>query len=450
MRHRDSFGQARLETCWPRPGLGRSDVATGECVGRFVASGGVWRFESVLPGVAASGGGDLLKNLAQVFRVVCSIFPKAGMAGYLAYETGYELLELPLPSFADDDIRAPSCQFLFFDELTLQTTRSCRAPAQADAPRSYTRDDLERIVCDSRVRARIDRALYEKSLRRIKEHIRAGDIYQANLTQAFDVQTSRDGAAICESLKRMNPAPFAAYLRFDPVRIGNEAFPEIEILSCSPERFWRKRGRQIETRPIKGTIGRGRSRREDKDRLRQLLTSAKDQAELLMITDLLRNDLGRCAEIGTVKTRCLRRARACASVWHLESVITAHVAEDVGWQDVMRCLFPGGSITGAPKRRAVEILGGLETAPRGVYCGALGWVNADGDCDFALPIRTAVKSGTLTRVMGGGGIVADSEAVSEYEESLVKIAPILECLCRDSDTSTRGHILHAEATANSN
>jgi len=354
---------------------------------------------------------------------------------------------LPPPLFPSDSLPVTSCQFLFFDHISLSTSHAVPGQPLLERSRSYSNEHLGRIVGEPRVVACTERSRYLDSVRTIQDHIRAGDIYQANLTQAFDIQTRQGGMDIYEALKEINPAPFSAYLRFDPVTIGDESFPEIEILSCSPERFWRKRGRQVETRPIKGTIGRGRTPREDIERLRQLLTSEKDRAELLMITDLLRNDLGRCATIGTVKTECLRRARAYASVWHLESLISAEVPDDIGWQDVMRCLFPGGSITGAPKRRAVEILSGLETVPRGVYCGAIGWVNGAGDCDFALPIRTAVKSGSLVRVMGGGGIVADSDPVSEYEESLVKIAPILECLCSYSDTNDEGPILHAQATA---
>jgi para-aminobenzoate synthetase component 1 len=333
-------------------------VVSGSCLGRFVASADTWAFESTLPGIPASGDGDILDNLAQIFRLVCSMCPNAGMIGYLAYETGYDLLELPVPSFPENDVRMPASQFLFFDELSLRGTRAGESPRRFDQPRSYTRDDLERIVNDPRVHAHTDRTRYEDAVHRIKAHIRAGDIYQANLTQAFDVQIGRDGAEIYKVLRRMNPASFSTYLRFTPIRIGGESFPQLEILSCSPERFWRKQGQRLETRPIKGTIGRGSSRHEDKDRMRKLLTSAKDHAELLMITDLLRNDLGRCAEIGSVQTPILRRLRACASVWHLESVVTAQVRTDVGWQDVMRSLFPGGSITGAPKRRAVEILSG--------------------------------------------------------------------------------------------
>jgi para-aminobenzoate synthetase component 1 len=199
----------------------------------------------------------------------------------------------------------------------------------------------------------------------------------------------------------------------------------MDVISCSPERFWKKRGAWIETRPIKGTIARGDTVPADRNNLRQLLRSEKDRAELLMITDLERNDLGRVADVGSVHVRALRRPRSYESVWHLESTITARVAAHIGWHDVMRAMFPGGSITGAPKRRAVEILREIETVPRGVYCGAIGWVDAVGDADFSIAIRTAIKVGDTLSVFGGGGIVADSDPGTEYEESLVKIAPML-------------------------
>ena len=437
-----AFGHARLESCWPTARLGRADVVPGECMGRFAATGESWKFEGTNPGDSVSGNGDPLENLAQAFRSICAIAPNAGMIGYLAYEFGYDLLDLPVPFQTVPGIRVPECQFLFFDNLDFPAARSFDSDALRK-PRSYARDELMSLIGNPRVRAFTSWRQYEESVRKIKAHIRAGDIYQANLTQAFDVQTQREGPEIYEALKQINPAPFSAYLRFEPVRIGSTSFPAIEILSSSPERFWRKDRRHIETRPIKGTIGRGGSRLEDKERLRKLLTSAKDHAELLMITDLLRNDVGRCADIGSVHAPILRRARACASVWHLESVVTGRVADQTGWEDVMRSLFPGGSVTGAPKRRAAEILSRLENVPRGVYCGAIGWVDAAGDCDFALPIRTTVKSGALVRIHGGGGIVADSDAESEYEESLVKIAPILECLCGADETENRGRTYHA-------
>ena len=443
MRSTGTFGQVLLESRWPRAELGGADIVTGECLGRFAGHGDSWRFEPAAPGKEASGTGDILDNVARLLREIGSTHPKAGMVGYFTYEFGYRLLGLPEPTHQGTGFQVPTVQFLVFDSLSSRAARigNTDYPGQS---RSYTRTDLERIAEQSGVYPNTNRAEYEEGVKRIKTHIREGDIYQANLTQAFDIRTDRDGFEIYQALRQINPAPFSAYLRFDPVRLAGLTFPQLEILSCSPERFWRKQGRRIETRPIKGTIGRGHSPVEDRLRIRSLLSSAKDRAELLMITDLLRNDIGRCAEVGSVRTRCLRRARACASVWHLESVVTGLVPSSAGWQDVMRNLLPGGSITGAPKRRAVEILSGLERVPRGVYCGAVGWVDTAGDCDFALPIRTAVKSGNLTRVFGGGGIVADSDAASEYEESLLKIAPIIECLCGNASAGMEEVKLYAQ------
>lgn len=155
-----------------------------------------------------------------------------------------------------------------------------------------------------------------------------------------------------------------------------------------------------------------------------------------MITDLVRNDLGQVADIGSVKTESLLRVRPTPSVWHLESTVTARLAPHMSWVDVMRALSPAGSISGTPKRRAVEILASLEPVKRGPYCGAIGWIDANGDADFAVGIRTLMQSGRKIRIHGGGGIVADSDPESEYYESLVKIAPLIELLSSKSETDT--------------
>jgi para-aminobenzoate synthetase component 1 len=209
------------------------------------------------------------------------------------------------------------------------------------------------------------------------------------------------------------------------------------VIAASPERFWQKRGRFVETRPIKGTAPRSTDPDKDRANLRALLKSAKNRAELLMITDLERNDLGKIAETGTVQTTALRRPRATRSVWHLESTVSALTSRSTDWTAIMRATFPGGSITGTPKRRAVEILRDLEPCLRGVYCGAIGWVDSRGDAEFALGIRTAVQIGAQVRICGGGGIVADSDPTAEYYESLVKIAPILDALSHDDTTQIR-------------
>jgi para-aminobenzoate synthetase component 1 len=328
----------------------------------------------------------------------------------------------------------PQTQFMVFDAVRAEKPK-LRSRLMDPIRSAYSHDHLLALADSPRVRAMTDQGQYLDAVRQIKKHIRDGDIYQANCTQAFDIVTEREGFEIYEDLAASNPAPFAAYLRFPPLHwdLGSGItleFPALEIISNSPERFWKKTGPLVETRPIKGTIARGESPRADQENCRQLLQSPKDRAELLMITDLERNDLGKLAKIGSVKVQALRRARACPSIWHLESVVTALVDPEVKWYQLMQSMFPGGSITGAPKRRAMEILRSLETVPRGVYCGAIGWVTANGDADFSIAIRTAVKMGKNVRVHGGGGIVADSDPWAEYHESLIKIAPLLECLCR--------------------
>jgi anthranilate/para-aminobenzoate synthase component I len=441
------LGKAILESHWPRVGLGTQNIAAGKCLGRYAASRSGWVFERSTGGIVNRGRGDALRSLAQFHQDLLLEYPQAGLVGYVAYEFGYNLIDLPGFESPDRDFPIPLVQFLAFDRLGFNSIDSEAVRSHPVPPKHYSDSELQRLVEHPAVSVRTSRDRYLRSVGRIKDHIADGDIYQANLTQAFDVRSDRDGLELYRDLAHSNPASFSSYLRFAPVTLpgadGSCAeFPEIEIISCTPERFWRKRGLSVETRPIKGTIARSDDQDEDRQRLRTLLTSEKDRAELLMITDLLRNDFGRCADIGTVKTQALRRIRACASVWHMESIVTGTITPEIGWDTVMRSLFPGGSVTGAPKRRAVEILREIEPVPRGVYCGAIGWISADGDADFALAIRTLVKSGDRARVFGGGGIVADSDPVSEYHELLIKIAPILECLCRDKpipDTKERTH-----------
>ncbi|MBI5867827.1 MAG: anthranilate synthase component I family protein [candidate division Zixibacteria bacterium] len=401
---------------------------------RFAAAGNRWVCERRDGAICEIETGEPLEGLERILGNVSRHHPEAGAIGYISYEAGYRWVGLSLPEFRAGAFPIPEMQFLVFDCIR-SDTRS-RNPEFATAGKAvYAEHDLLAMARADKVQPIVDRMAYVDAITRIKEYISAGDIYQANYTQAFDVQTDRDGLEIYEDLAASNPAPFAAYLRFPPLHwISADGagwdFPACEIISNSPERFWKKSGSVVETRPIKGTIARGRTGTLDRENLRILMSSDKDRAELLMITDLERNDLGRVAQTGSVKVEALRRARACPSIWHLESIVTAQVGPEVKWPEIMRAMFPGGSITGAPKRRAIEILRGLEPVPRGVYCGAIGWIGAKGDADFSIAIRTALKVGRHVRVHGGGGIVADSDPLAEYHESLIKIAPLLECLCR--------------------
>lgn len=430
-------GTAYIRNLWPRPGLLHLSKLGDQCLGRFAATASHWTFEDSRGRLRVNGHGEPLDSLRRWHEEIKRHHPNAVIVGYIAYEMGYHWLDLATHPCNDEiPLEYPPMQFLFFERF--ETQRPSNRTPPKHTLRTYSHTQLESLVGHKRVQTITSRSQYERHVRRIKDEIAAGNIYQANYTQAFDITTSLSDEAVGQAFAAANPCPYAIELEFPSVVIRDaegqpKQSPSLSIWSTSPERFWRKSGRMIETRPIKGTIARGADKHSDRQNLRRLLHSDKEQAELLMITDLQRNDLGRIAVAGTVKTVALRRPRATPSVWHLESTITALLEEGADWTDVMRATFPGGSITGAPKRRAVEILRGLEPIPRGVYCGAVGWVDAHGDADFAIAIRTAVRTGATIRIFGGGGIVTDSDPVSEYHESLVKIAPMLDALLDDAN-----------------
>ena len=246
------------------------------------------------------------------------------------------------------------------------------------------------------------------------------DIFQANLSQRFqaDLPPGLDAWGLYRRLRARNPAPFAAYLDTGAVQIA----------SASPERFLELRGRQVETRPIKGTRPRGATPAEDLALGQELLASAKDRAENVMIVDLLRNDLSRVCRDHTVLTPEICVLESFATVHHLVSTVTGELRPGLDAVDLLRATFPGGSITGAPKIRAMEIIAELEPTARGPYCGAIGWMGADGWMDTSITIRTfAIKDGRVA-FQAGGGIVADSDPAAEYEETLAKARALLESL----------------------
>jgi para-aminobenzoate synthetase component I len=253
------------------------------------------------------------------------------------------------------------------------------------------------------------------SVRCIKDYIAAGDIYQVNLSQAF--RTSVSGGSLFglyETLREASPAPMAAYLTLD----GRE------ILSSSPESFLKISGSGIETRPIKGTRPRFTDPDEDRRSAYELQTSAKEIAELVMITDLLRNDLGQVCEFGSVAVTEMLQLESLAQVHHLVSTVTGNLQPGIDAPQALAACFPGGSITGAPKKRAMEIIRELEKTPRGVYCGAIGWLGFNGESSFSIAIRTLVREGEVLIYQVGAGIVADSDPDAEYEETLHKAAGI--------------------------
>jgi para-aminobenzoate synthetase component I len=259
-----------------------------------------------------------------------------------------------------------------------------------------------------------DRATFTRGVQRAKEWIAAGDIYQVNLSQNFTAQVRGELFGLYETLRDASPAPMAAYLALD----GHE------ILSSSPETFLKISGRGIETRPIKGTRPRFIDPDEDRRSAYELQTSAKEISELVMITDLLRNDLGQVCEFGSVEVTEMLQLETLAQVHHLVSTVTGTLRPEIDAISALAACFPGGSITGAPKKRAMEIIRKIEPTPRGIYCGAIGWLGHHGESSFSIAIRTLVSSGGQLSYHVGAGIVADSDPEKEYEETLHKAAGI--------------------------
>ncbi len=263
------------------------------------------------------------------------------------------------------------------------------------------------------------RAQYVDAVRQALEHIAAGDIYQVNLSQRFLVRGAPSSATLFRRLRDRAPAPFGAFLALE----GGAG-----IASSSPERFFRIRGRRIETWPIKGTRPRGRTAEEDAALAAELRASGKDRAENLMIVDLERNDLGRVCEIGSVCVPALWGLESYSNVHHLVSRVEGTLRPDAKPADILRAVFPGGSITGAPKIRSIQVIDELEPVRRGVYTGAIGYWDVRGGCDWNIAIRTVVVEGGVASFHVGGGIVADSDPDAEYEETLAKASGMMHAL----------------------
>lgn len=261
---------------------------------------------------------------------------------------------------------------------------------------------------------------YQASVKRIKEYILAGDIFQANFTQRFKAELPPDHKAfdLYRRLRALNPAPFAGYMQWH----------EMILASASPERFLKLTQRSIETRPIKGTRARGKNAEEDLQLANELLHSEKDHAENTMIVDLMRNDLSRVCDDHSVEVSQLCGLESYATVHHLVSNVQGQLQAHLNAIDLLKATFPGGSITGAPKIRAMEIIAELEPTRRGPYCGSMGYIGFNGDMDCSIIIRTyAIKQNKIT-FQAGGAVVVDSDPLAEYEESLTKAQALYDVL----------------------
>ena len=264
----------------------------------------------------------------------------------------------------------------------------------------------------------MSRERYAQAFAKIKQYLKEGDCYQVNLTQRFVSPCRGNPWFAYQVLRNINAAPFSAYLNL----------PAVQVLCSSPERFLKVTDNVVETKPIKGTRPRKALTCEDQQQIKSLSGSDKDRAENVMIVDLLRNDISKCCKEGSVKVPTLFAVETYATVHHLVSTITGELAENQQALDLLRSCFPGGSITGAPKIRAMEVIEELEPHRRGIYCGAIGYIGFDGNMDTNIAIRTLVHNQGNIRFWVGGGIVNDSDEAAEYQECFDKAAALLALL----------------------
>ncbi len=355
-----------------------------------------------------------------------------GAVGYLGYDLCHHVEKLP--NTVVDDVEIPDMFFGFYDGIVavdhLEGNKYIAALGVEGEPtdriewmeeklkREEVPSDKVYIDRDVEFHCNMSKDYYLDSIQRVKDYIYSGDIYQINFTQRFDCELNKSPMELYERLRETNPAPFASYMNFG----------EGEIVSCSPERFISLRDGILETRPIKGTIARGKTPEEDRRNREILVNSEKDRSELLMIVDLERNDLGRVSQVGSVEVTELFHIEEYATVFQQVSTVRSKIREDVGLAELLKATFPGGSITGAPKIRAMEVIDELEPTSRNIYTGSIGYLGFDGSLDLNIVIRTVVCKDEKAYFQVGGGIVWDSDPESEYEESVLKGRALKEAL----------------------
>ena len=387
-----------------------------------------------------------------------------GAVGYFSYDLCHFIERLP--STAIDDLKLPECYLAFYDAIIAfdhldgrlyiastgfpemeEDRRIKKARERIEelsdviAERHYSEAafsskkaetpcyELASSTKSTKIKANFTHEEYVEAVAAAREYICAGDIFQVNLSQRFDVDLPIAPYELYRRLRLINPAPFAGYLNFEGVT----------ICSASPERFLRLQGDLVQTRPIKGTRPRGKSADEDEALSRELLQSVKDRAENVMIVDLERNDLGRVCRYGTISVEELWALERYATLFHLTSTVEGRLSQDKNRIDLLKATFPGGSITGAPKVRAMEIIDRLEPTKRSVYTGSMGYLSFDGEMDINIVIRTFIIKEGKAYFQVGGGIVYDSDPEAEYVETMDKARALIEAveLSPQLDTGAR-------------
>ena len=367
-----------------------------------------------------------------------------GAMGYLSYDLCHFIERLP--TTAKDDLEFPESYFAFYDAIIAfdnlehktyivstgfpelqDSERIKRAQLRLEEMKGKLFTPPAHIIATSPspkenpqtvLRSNFTREDYIKAVQKARDYIIAGDIFQVNLSQRFETELTVKPYELYQRLRQINPAPFAAYLNFN----------DITVVSASPERFLCVNGDQVETRPIKGTRPRGKGLEQDAMFAQELLNSIKDRAENVMIVDLERNDIGRVCQYGSVQVTELAILEIFPTVFHLTSTVVGKLRPGISRIDLLKATFPGGSITGAPKVRSMEIIDELEPTRRSVYTGAIGYLSFSEHLDLSIVIRTFLIKGNKAYFQLGGGIVYDSDPQAEYEETLHKGRALMEAL----------------------
>jgi len=414
-------------------GRGRYDIIAAQPVATLVTQGLQTQISDAA-GVRSSSADPfalLREQLGSALESVANIKFAGGALGYWGYDLARR--QSDLPSLALDAEGLPEMAIGIYDwaiqldhqQKTAQLLSHNRYPQTAQIipqilARLQRHNKAERVTfkVHGPVTSNFSSVGYDIAFEAVQAYLHAGDCYQINLAQRFSARASGDAFAAYCTLRQLSPAPYAAFLNL----------PQAQILCASPERFLQVQQGHVETKPIKGTRPSVADAQQNALLVQDLRNSSKDRAENLMIVDLLRNDLSKNCAPGSVQVPNLFEVESYATVHHLVSTVTGELASGRDAIALLRDCFPGGSVTGAPKQRAMEIIEQLEPQRRGIYCGSIGYVGFDGNMDCNIAIRTLVYADGEIRCWAGGGIVADSEAGAEYQETLDKAAAMLELL----------------------
>lgn len=356
----------------------------------------------------------------------------SGAIGYLSYD--YGMKNENISTRHKDDTNVPQCIFNFYDNFIIEDIKnketyiigngvvedSIKSVREIENKIKSYKDKFQINNSDYEIEvsANFEKDEYKNAVDKMIQYIIEGDVYIANMTQQLKVHSKKPPYSVFKTLRSNNPSPFGGYMNYG----------DFKIVSASPERFLKMKDSIISTRPIKGTRPRGKDLKEDNEFRNELKNSEKDRSELLMIVDLERNDLNRVCEKGSVIVDELFTVEEYATVFHLVSEIRGKLKEGLNVVDLIEAAFPGGSITGAPKIRAMEIIDELENGRRGIYTGSFGYITLDGNCDLNIIIRTALYKDDHYYLGVGGGITCESDLEFEYEETLQKAKALLEAM----------------------